>query len=175
MRTPFYATLRLMTLMLAAVLAACAGESQAPEANPIPEGMKEGPGIFSGKSGNLLDAFNDRKDEDASFGLGVNGYLWRAALDTISFMPITQTDSAGGVIITDWYTDPANAGERYKMNIYILSRTLRADGIRVQAFRQVQSNGKWDDASVAADVTRKLEDTILTKARRLRVEDNATK
>lgn len=175
MRLPLYPLFRLMTVMLAVALAACAGESQAPEANPLPEGTKAGPGLFSGKSGNLMNVFNDRKEEDASFGLGVNGYLWRAALDTVSFMPITQTDSAGGVIITDWYTDASNAGERYKMNVYILSRSLRADGVRVQAFRQVQTNGKWEDASVAADVARKLEDTILTKARRLRVEDNATK
>lgn len=169
--------IRLFTLMLAVALAACSGATQAPEANPLPEGTKAGPGLFSGESGNLLDVFGGRskKDEDASFGLGVNGYLWRASLDTLSFMPMTQTDSAGGVIITDWYVDPAKTDERYKLTVYILSRSLRADGVRVQAFRQIQREGKWEDAAVAADVIRKLEDTILTKARRLRLEDNASK
>ena len=35
--------------------------------------------------------------------IGVNSYLWRATLDTLSFMPLLQTDSNGGVIVTDWY------------------------------------------------------------------------
>ena len=105
-------------------------------------------------------------------GIGVNGYLWRATLDTIAFMPINSADPFGGVIITDWHS-PVNAppSERFKMNIYILGRSLRADGVRVGVFRQVQdSGGAWRDMPVPADAATGIEDAILTKARQLRNE-----
>ena len=100
--------------------------------------------------------------------IGVNSYLWRASLDTLSFMPLVQTDSAGGVIVTDWYTNPANPQERMKITVTILDRDLRADALRVAASRQVSGTGGWVDAPVAAATVQKLEDIILTKARDLR-------
>jgi len=100
--------------------------------------------------------------------IGVNSYLWRASLDALSFMPLTQTDSNGGVILTDWYVNPQNPGERMKINVSILDQDLRADALRVAASRQVYSNGNWVDAPVKAATTQKLEQIILTKARDLR-------
>jgi hypothetical protein len=100
--------------------------------------------------------------------IGVNAYLWRASLDALSFMPLVQTDSAGGVIVTDWYANPANPGERIKVTVSILDRDLRADALRVAASRQVAQNGLWVDAPVQAATVQKLEDIILTKARDLR-------
>lgn len=100
--------------------------------------------------------------------IGVNSYLWRASLDALSFMPLTQTDSNGGVILTDWYVNPENPGERMKINVSILDQDLRADALRVAASRQVYTNGTWVDAPVKAATTQKLEQIILTKARDLR-------
>ena len=100
--------------------------------------------------------------------IGVNAYLWRAALDTISFMPLVQTDSNGGVIVTDWYINPAAPSERVKVTVTILDQDLRADGLRVAALRQVNQGGQWVAAPVQAATVQKLEDIILTKARDLR-------
>ncbi len=100
--------------------------------------------------------------------IGVNSYLWRASLDALSFMPLVQTDSAGGVIVTDWYANPSNPAERMKITVVILDRDLRADALRVAASRQVSQNGAWVDAPVQAASVQKLEDVILTKARDLR-------
>jgi hypothetical protein len=100
--------------------------------------------------------------------IGVNAYLWRAALDTLSFMPLAQTDSNGGVIVTDWYANPKNPGERVKVTVAILDQDLRADALRVSASRQVAQNGQWIDAPVQAATVQRLEDIILTKARDLR-------
>ena len=100
--------------------------------------------------------------------IGVNAYLWRASLDTLSFMPLVQTDSNGGVIVTDWYVNPAVPGERMKLTVSILDQDLRADAIRVAALRQVNTNGQWIDAPVKAATVQKLEDIILTHARDLR-------
>ena len=100
--------------------------------------------------------------------IGVNAYLWRAALDTISFMPLLQTDSNGGVIVTDWYSNPNNQTERMKVTVSILDQDLRADALRVAASRQVSQDGRWADAPVQAATVQKLEEIILTKARDLR-------
>lgn len=121
---------------------------------------KDGMGSLFGGSKN-----NNRGDN----GVEVNSYLWRAALDTVSFMPLASADPFGGVILTEWYADPAVPGERTKLNVFILGRELKADGIRVKAFRQVQKGGAWRDAAVASDTERKLEDAILTRARQMRV------
>lgn len=100
--------------------------------------------------------------------IGVNAYLWRASLDSLSFMPLLQTDSNGGVIVTDWYANPNNPGERMKVTVSILDQDLRADALHVAASRQVLQNGNWIDAPVQAATVQKLEDVILTKARDLR-------
>lgn len=100
--------------------------------------------------------------------IGVNAYLWRASLDTLSFMPMVQTDSNGGVIVTDWYINPNTPTERMKLTVSILDQDLRADALRVAASRQVAQGGQWIDAPVKAATTQKLEEIILTKARDLR-------
>ncbi len=100
--------------------------------------------------------------------IGVNSYLWRASLEALSFMPLLQTDSSGGVIVTDWYANPGNPGERVKVTVTILDQDLRADALRVAASRQVAQGGGWTDAPVQAATVQKLEDIILTKARDLR-------
>ncbi len=123
------------------------------------------------------DAFlfgGDRRREEGSgdgAGLGVNSYLWRASLDTLLFMPVNSADPFGGVIITDWYSPPeAATNERFKLNVYILGRALRADGVKVAVFRQVAQGSEWRDAPVGEDVGVKIEDAILMRARQLRYE-----
>ncbi len=104
-------------------------------------------------------------------GIAVNGYLWRASLDTMSFMPLSSADPFGGVIITDWYVAPESPSERFKVQIYILDRQLRANGLRVTVFRQERDSfGGWSDAVVNPDTQVELENAILTRARQLRID-----
>lgn len=112
----------------------------------------------------------DEEDaEQAKMGIGVNSYLWRATLDTLSFMPITTADAFGGVILTDWYRPDASKAERFKVNVTILDRRLKASNLRVSAFKQIQTaKGDWVDQPTSKDTARKLEDAILNKARQLR-------
>jgi hypothetical protein len=100
--------------------------------------------------------------------IGVNSYLWRAAIDTVSFAPLLQADANSGVIITDWYSNPRVPGERVKLTVAILDQDLRADALRVSASKQVNQGGAWVDAPVTAATVQKLEDIILTRARDLR-------
>jgi hypothetical protein len=104
--------------------------------------------------------------------LGVNGYLWRASLDTLAFMPLASADPYGGVIITDWYANPEKPDERFKAQVYILDTRLRADGLNVTVYKQVRSTGgQWTDAPVAAQTATDIENAILTKARQLRLSN----
>ena len=100
--------------------------------------------------------------------IGVNSYLWRATLDTLSFMPLANADSNGGVVVTDWYVNPNSPTERMKLTVSILDQDLRADAVRVAASRQVNQGGAWIDTPVQAATTQKLEEIILTKARDMR-------
>jgi hypothetical protein len=129
--------------------------------------------LFGG-DGLTFDSAKDPATADTgggSGGIGVNSYLWRATLDTISFMPVTSADPFGGVILTDWFAPPDTPNERFKLNVYVLGKALRADGIQVSVFRQMlDGSGQWRDSAVEADASRKIEDSILTRARQLRNE-----
>lgn len=103
-------------------------------------------------------------------GIGVNALLWRATLDTVSFMPLSSADPFGGVVITDWYQPPESPTERFKVNVYILGRALTADGVRAAIFRQVlHPSGTWIDSPVSQGTNIDLENVILTRAREMRV------
>ena len=101
--------------------------------------------------------------------LGVNSYLWHASLDTLSFLPLVSADPFGGVIISEWYVAPSSPNERLKVTVYIMDRSLRADGLKVVVFRQVKSGNAWQEATTSPDTAHKLEDSILTRARELRL------
>jgi hypothetical protein len=101
-------------------------------------------------------------------GLGVNAYLWRGTLDTLAFMPLDSADPFGGVIITDWWQPTAAPNERFKVNAYILGRVLRADGVKLSIFRQVEQDGQWSNAPVSPGTIGEIENKILARARELR-------
>lgn len=104
--------------------------------------------------------------------IGVNKYLWRSSLETLDFMPMAQIDPYGGVILTEWYSNPEIPNERFKVNVYILDTQLRADALKVGVFKQTRGQGGWVDASVDADTARQIENSILTKARELYIASN---
>ncbi len=118
---------------------------------------------------------SSKKADPQGNGIGINSYLWRASLDTLSFMPLSSADPYGGVIITDWFAPPESPNERFKMSVYITDRELRADGIRVSVFRQTKNGTAWVDATVTSKTPADLENAILTRARELRAANTAIK
>lgn len=136
--------------------------------NPNPQGERE---TIFGSDGIVLFGGDD-KSAGPGQGIGVNSFLWRASLDTISFMPLASADPFGGVIITDWYQDPKATGERFKLTIYIMDKRLRADGVKVAVFRQyMDPAGKlgWVDGTGDATTATKIENAILVRARQLHI------
>jgi hypothetical protein len=123
----------------------------------------------------VVNPAKDNKQQEAGTALGVNAFLWRGALDTLSFMPLASADPWGGVIVTDWYAPPSANGERFKATAYILGRQLRADGVRVTLFRQVRDGGQWEDAPVNPSTVSDIENKVLARARELRAQQAASK
>lgn len=165
----------LLAIGLAFSLAACDGVD---ENTSYPKGhkleRKESRGSLLGDDGGFNLLGGGRDEQSSASPIGVNGFLWRATLDTLSFLPFTSADPFGGTILTDWYEDPKAPGERYKVTAVILDKTLRADGVRVSVFKQrLEKVGAgpavWRDQPVDERLGRKLEDTILTRARELRI------
>ena len=133
--------------------------------------------VAVGACGSVPNPFGGGKSAKVSTGdnaaaIGVNGYLWRATLDTLSFMPLQSADPYGGVIVTDWYTNPEKPDERFKCTVYILDSRLRADGLNVAVFKQNKgADGNWVDAPHAGQTETDIENSILTRARQLRLSN----
>jgi len=145
-------------------LGACSTASKAPTTF---QGKEESGGLFGMKLGS-----GKAPAAVQTPAIGVNGYLWRATLDTLSFMPLSSADPYGGVVITDWYANPEKPDERFKATVYILDSRLRADGLNVAIFKQVRDvSGTWVDAVTAGQTETDLENAILTKARQLRLSN----
>ena len=109
---------------------------------------------------------------NAQAGIGVNAFLWRATLDTLSFMPLLTADPWGGVVNYDWYINPQTPNERFKATVFILDTRLRADALNVTISKEVKdANGAWTGAPVAAQTETDLENAILTKARQLNLSN----
>ena len=177
--------LTVVTLLIAVVLplAGC-GSTKPNPTDPAYAGMQgpnsggEMPGGSVLGDSNLVfgtDKARTNKGGDAGGGaLGVNAYLWRGALDTLSFMPLASADPFGGVIITDWFTPQASSGERFKATAYILGRELRSDGVRVTIFRQVMQDGHWVDSTISPVTVGEIENKVLSRARELREQAQAS-
>jgi hypothetical protein len=170
---------RLLPLLgLLAPLAACGGGGPKPVADTEYNDYRyKDPtgGTLLGPQGLVLGPSKNNRNQNEGAALGVNAYLWRGALDTLGFMPLASADPFGGVIITDWYSPPGASGERFKATAYILGRQLRADGVRVSVFRQVQQGGQWTDAPVNSGTATEIENKVLARARELRAQNTASR
>lgn len=157
------ALVRSASIALAAVglisLGACAHKNNGPEP-------------YSSGGGGFLGLGKKSPSAPAQAGIGVNSYLWRASLDVVAFMPLASADPYGGVINTDWYSFPEKPDERFKVTIYILDTRLRADGLTVTVFRQTKgADGQWVEAPTSAQTATDFENSILTRARQLRLSN----
>lgn len=152
------------------LLAGCGADLSPPEEGfpRNPQERRDEESLF-GEGGLTLFGREREEDTGAGGGVAVNSFLWRASLDTISFLPLQLTDPFGGVITTDWHSLPESPNERFKITVYISSRALRADGLGVRVFRQVRRGQDWADADVDPAVATEVENAILTRARQLRL------
>jgi hypothetical protein len=153
----------LLVMLITGGLAGCSTFKLEKNAEPVEQksGFSLGLGLFGG--GDKSQTLNTEQE------LGVNGFIWQATLDALSFMPMTSADPIGGIVITDWYQSRSEPKERFKVTVYILDKNLRADGVRVSAFKQKMTSNGWQDVSMRPEIAIKLENAILSRARELHV------
>jgi hypothetical protein len=162
------------TALILVLLSACESEyfnAETVERDPLESDHPTVGSVLGGDGANFLfGPSGPAKIQPGGVGgVGVNAYLWRATLDTMSIWPVASADPFGGVIITDWYAPPTTPNERFKLNIYILDRALRADGVRVSVFRQQRTvSGDWRNAVAQPQTATQIENAILTRARQIR-------
>ena len=144
-------------LFLLSLLFSCSSNNE-------PFTKKPEPGLFSkdaSKGINITDFLN-RDSESKKFY--VNSFLWRASLDVLSFAPFQSTDAFGGIIVTEWFK---KNNKQIKLTALIKSRDLRSEGISIKA----HIKNKKNEISEDIELSRKIEDLILTKARVLRIQN----
>ncbi len=169
---------------MALLLVACGGSGElaaskddSPRSGPTNRYDPDAEGIFGeggftlGKlaSGNILGGSDENRDGSVA---PINRFLWQASLDTLSFMPLASTDPFTGVIATDWSSTEAAPGERFKVTVYLNSPRLSATSVKVAVYRQIRdANGGWIQTAIDPATPRKIEDSILTRARQIRVAE----
>ena len=135
--------------------------------------LQSGGGML-GKGGLSFNGILGRNDDNqqTSITMNVNIFLWRGALETIDFMPLNSADQIGGTIITDWYSTPKNYKERCKLNIFISGKKLKAENLKVTSFCQDLKNQIWINKKTDKENNIKIENAILNKAKKLRLQSN---
>lgn len=163
--------IRTAVLAVAVAVTACTGwaPSEVSEQRRRDRQAEQEANSILGEGGLRIGGSRESDQDQSGGAIGVNSFLWRASLDTVSDLPVASADPFGGVILTDWHAPNGTQVERFKINIFILGRQLRADGLTVSVFRQVRDGQEWSDAPIAEGTERAIEDTILTRARELRI------
>ena len=138
--------------------------------------LQSGGGLF-GKGGMSLGGIiggNDQQENKSAgmIAMSVNPFLWRAALETIDFMPLSSADQIGGTIITDWYSTSGNEKERCKLNIFITGINLKTENLRVVSFCQEFKNPTWVNKETEKENNIKIENAILNKAKKLKIQSS---
>ena len=128
-------------------------------------------GGMLGKKANFsfLGEGEEGSSQITSLGMPINPYLWKASLNTISFMPLSSTDPFAGTIITDWYTAETNLGERCKLNIFISGKDLKTNNLKVLSFCQTLKKNQWVNLPSKIEENIKLENVILNEAKKLKL------
>ena len=106
----------------------------------------------------------DKKNRGGDFEFASSNPLWRAALDTIDFMPLASANYSGGIIITDWYSSE-NSNESIKVSLRFLSNEVRSDALNIKVFyKKCALNENCAISEKTGKLVNELNKKILQKA-----------
>ena len=115
------------------------------------------------EEGRGIRLFGDN-EKGGTFDFASSNPLWRASLDTISFLPLISANYSGGIIISDWYSGN-NENEAIKITIRFLTNEIRADALDIKVFQKrcgIQSNCAIIEND--GEIVKDLKKNILRKA-----------
>ena len=87
------------------------------------------------EEGRGIRLFKNR-NKGGTFDFASSNALWRASLDTISFMPLLTADYGGGIIVTDWFNSTNDENQSIKISIQFLSNEIRSDALDIKIFKK---------------------------------------
>ena len=149
------------------LLTSCSGlDIQPPELDKYDDGRPKAGKLFGDI--NLLGGNRDTEPGRAS-DININGFLWHASLDTLSFLPLSSADPFGGVIITDWYSNKNIQNQRLKITAYINTNELKSESINIKVEIQSFKNNIWSQPLTSKSLATQIEDSILNEARNLKL------
>jgi hypothetical protein len=123
-------------------------------------------GIFFGKD----------KNSETTYDFATSNVLWRASLDTLSFMPLSNVSYSGGVITTDWYGSSEINKEQIKINIRFLSDKLETSSVQVTGFKKICDNANiCKTIPTDQNINLPIKQKILERARKLSLDNELKK
>ena len=106
----------------------------------------------------------NKDNPGGTFSFASSNELWRASIETLSFITLSSADYAGGIIITDWYSEDNN-NQAIKITIRFLSNEIRSDGIEVLLHKKIcNTNNSCTINKIDNTLSFEIKDTILRKA-----------
>jgi len=134
---------------------------------PINDKAKREKNIQEGRGLILLS--NKNRKGGGNFNFANSNELWRATLSILDFMPLSNVDYGGGIIITDWYTDENNTKESVKISVQFLSSEIRSDALSIKIFKKDCSNSESCKISeVKSNMSKEISFAILKEAAKIK-------
>ena len=159
--------------IISLILSACNGKFPGADARKFPADPKKRveQNLKEGRGFKLNDALGGAIRRGGVFDFASSNELWRAALDTIDFMPLSSVNYSGGIIITDWYSDNENDGESIKFVIRFLTNEIRSDAINLKIFyKNCRSINNCKVSEKVNELNTEITKEILKRATRYKEE-----
>jgi hypothetical protein len=122
----------------------------------IKKNQEEGRGFTLGNLG---------KSSGGTFQFSSSNEMWRATLEILDFLPLSDVDYGGGIIITEWYNSPEAPNKSLKIMVQFLTNEIRADGIKVNVYEKNCSNeSNCSSSLINSEITSEIKLEILKKA-----------
>ena len=127
---------------------------------------------YRDKGGGILGDINKIGKSSNTFDFASSNVMWKATLKTLDFLPLSNTDYSGGIIVYDWYSQTNNPREQIKISVRFLSNELKTDSIKVIAHKKIcDSADKCSNSTLDEKFSNTIKENIITSARLLKIEE----
>ncbi|MDA9071639.1 DUF3576 domain-containing protein [Candidatus Pelagibacter sp.] len=135
-----------------------------PNANErVKQNQKEGKGVTFGS---LLG-----KNKGGDFQFASSNPMWRATIEILDFVPLSNVDYGGGVIVTDWYKNSDSNQDSIKIMIQFLTNEIRSDGIKINIYKKkCVTENNCSSSLLNSNLNGEIKLAILKKAALLKKE-----
>lgn len=131
---------------------------------------------FADKGGGLFGDINKINKTGNTFEFATSNPLWRATLKSLEFLPLFNVDYAGGIILTDWYSDNLNSNEQIKITVRFLNNELRSSSLNIIAHKKIcDTNNNCKITKLPENFSQEIKDSIINSARAIKIEDEKKK